>query len=395
MIDALKRGATPATPMYTYITNLPPGWGVTAAGAGGAAKLGLGGRLQSILTNVFKFGVTLFAAEMASTAISTGINRAFSVTDDKRLTAVTGASNIIGNVGSFTAGGAMVGGLPGALIGLIVGTIKSIVEITGMHKHTKETKKLQKAHEEAAEAAKKHAEAEQAKIKAKQVSAINENIMTTLGGFVSDLSGAGEPELIRQLNSYLDQLKKMKKSFAMTDFGNNLFAQFKEEIESSKTEAWSVYHVIDYIEDEMELLKVETETWKDKINETKEKINEIKDELELVGDKINILSKPRFEGQLGFEQRMRDYEYFLKEENFRAITGMDPIDFINQVANMTNEELRELLSTYESVNDELDNTANEYDAWKESMNEAIRDLISNHKHHQVILYYLLVFLVHH
>jgi TP901 family phage tail tape measure protein len=181
---------------------------------------------------------------------------------------------------------------------------------------------------------------------------------------------------------YTSLLQIMDATNALLETGLGTNKAIKETIEEmlkvleeAKTEILMKENALEEVRAKLEANKKETSIWQAKLKEVNDRISIIKDELSEINNIISTLSNLKFTGETAFTTQISEYDRFLKLQEFQQTTGMGPFEFIQMIAHMTNQEIEELLKSYETVEEKQKKGQNTYKAWQETIRETTRALI--------------------
>ena len=216
-------------------------------------------------------------------------------------------------------------------------------------------------------------------IQSQEVADVTEDINNQFTNGVAIIDGFETK--IKDLTSAIDNFKKAYAKVTMTEYAyemSELKDQYKEylilamesdDVTRAQADTW-------YINSRtIAAYKHQISTLKDELDGLNAILKGTQDELKKVNDEIKTLSNAKFTGELGFQQKMSEYERYLKQIDFEEMTGMSAFEFINATMDMSNAQLREFLKTFEEVNDETKSGKDSYSAWQDTVKEFITSTV--------------------
>jgi len=186
---------------------------------------------------------------------------------------------------------------------------------------------------------------------------------------------------VKDLTSEVNNFEQAYAKITMTDYAFEMFQLRNQYEEYSKL----ANEAADVTRDQVDLwyrnsraisdYNKEMSDMNSEISDATDVLKDLQGELSNVNGEIKELSNAKFTGELGFQQKMSEYERYLKQIDFTEMTGMSAFEFINATMNMSNAQIKEFLGTFKDIKKETDTGKDSYEAWRDTVKAFISDTV--------------------
>jgi chromosome segregation ATPase len=164
----------------------------------------------------------------------------------------------------------------------------------------------------------------------------------------------------------------------------SISSQLFTSIFGTTTDMQTYIKMIEAVENEIENLNEDKKGFQKNIDDTTNKLNKekdalkkLQDELSVVNNRISELSKPRFAGQLDVEILIQNVDREIKKRKLADAGIADSYTFLQNALNSAKGGYDQLFFSIEKVTGAAKKSQDSYDAWKETVQEFIRDTVKS------------------